>query len=242
MVNKNFSINKLKIKIFADGADCNQIIELNNNNLIRGFTTNPSLMRKANILNYEQFGKTILKKINDKPVSFEVFSDDINIMENQAKKIASWGKNVNVKIPITNTKGLSTCGLIQKLSNKGIAVNVTAIFTFEQLKKVVDIINKDSHAILSIFCGRIADTGRDPSKIISDSIKYAKTKPKCEILWASTREILNIFQADQLGCHIITVPHDLLKKFELIGKNLESYSIETVKDFYNDALKANYKL
>ncbi len=234
--------NKLKIKIFADGADDKEIIKLNKKNYIRGFTTNPSLMRKANVKNYESFAKDLLSKIKTKPVSFEVFSDDINIMEKQAEKIATWGKNVNVKIPVTNTKNLSTCELIQKLSSKGIICNITAIFTFDQLKGIVDSLHKDTPAILSIFAGRIADAGMDPEKIIGDAVNYAKSKPQSEVLWASTREVFNIFQAEKNGCQIITVPHNMLGKLDIIGKNLNEYSIETVKDFYNDAQAAGYEL
>ena len=234
--------NKLKIKIFADGADDKEIIKLNKKNYIRGFTTNPSLMRKANVKNYESFAKDLLSKIKTKPVSFEVFSDDINIMEKQAEKIATWGKNVNVKIPVTNTKNFSTCELIQKLSSKGIICNITAIFTFDQLKGIVDSLHKDTPAILSIFAGRIADAGMDPEKIIGDAVNYAKSKPQSEVLWASTREVFNIFQAEKNGCQIITVPHNMLGKLDIIGKNLNEYSIETVKDFYNDAQAAGYEL
>ena len=235
-------LDKLKIKIFADGADDKEIIKLNKKNYIRGFTTNPSLMRKANVKNYESFAKDLLSKIKTKPVSFEVFSDDINIMEKQAEKIATWGKNVNVKIPVTNTKNLSTCELIQKLSSKGIICNITAIFTFDQLKGIVDSLHKDTPAILSIFAGRIADAGMDPEKIIGDAVNYAKSKPQSEVLWASTREVFNIFQAEKNGCQIITVPHNMLGKLDIIGKNLNEYSIETVKDFYNDAQAAGYEL
>ena len=236
------SLDKLNIKIFADGADDKEIIKLNKKNYIRGFTTNPSLMRKANVKNYESFAKDLLSKIKTKPVSFEVFSDDINIMEKQAEKIATWGKNVNVKIPVTNTKNLSTCELIQKLSSKGIICNITAIFTFDQLKGIVDSLHKDTPAILSIFAGRIADAGMDPEKIIGDAVNYAKSKPQSEVLWASTREVFNIFQAEKNGCQIITVPHNMLGKLDIIGKNLNEYSIETVKDFYNDAQAAGYEL
>ena len=236
------TLNKLNIKIFADGADDKEIFKLNEENYIKGFTTNPSLMRKANIKNYETFAKDLLSKIKIKPISFEVFSDDLTIMEKQAEKIATWGENVNVKIPITNTQNVKTCELIQKLSSKGIICNITAIFTLEQLKGVVDILHKDTPAILSVFSGRIADTGIDPEKIIADSVNFAKNKPNSEVLWASTREVFNIFQAEKNGCQIITVPHNMLGKFGVIGKNLNEYSIETVKDFYNDAQAAGYKL
>lgn len=235
-------IDDLKIKIFADGADLESIKSLNTKNFIKGFTTNPSLMKKAGIKDYKDFAIKLLSEIKDKPISFEVFSDDIMEMEKQAEEIASWGKNVNVKIPITNTKKIPTTELIRKLSSKGITCNITAIFTIGQMKEVVEVLDKTTPAILSVFAGRIADTGIDPEKIITDSVTLAKSKPKSEILWASTRENLNIFQAEKLGCHIITVPHDLLKKISNIGKNLEEFSLETVHGFYADALSAGYKI
>ncbi len=235
-------LNSLKIKIFADGADENEIIKLNEKDYIKGFTTNPSLMKKANIKNYELFAKELLNKIKKKPISFEVFSDELNLMEKQAEKIATWGKNVNVKIPITNTKSISTCEIIKKLSAKGIICNITAIFTLNQLKQVVDVLHKDTPAILSVFAGRIADAGDDPQKVIVDSVKLAKDKPQSEVLWASTRELLNIFQAEKSNCQIITVPNNILSKLKFIGKNLEAFSLETVKDFYNDARAAGYDL
>ena len=235
-------LNNLKIKIFADGADEKEIIKLNEKDYIKGFTTNPSLMKKANIKNYETFARALLSKIKTKPISFEVFSDDLNLMEKQAEKIATWGKNVNVKIPITNTKSVSTCEIIRRLSTKGIICNITAIFTPDQLKRVVDVLHKDTPAILSVFAGRIADSGEDPQKIIIDSVNFAKDKPHSEVLWASTREVLNIFQAEKVGCKIITVPNNILSKLKFIGKNLEAFSLETVKDFYNDAQAAGYDL
>ena len=235
-------LNNLIIKIFADGADEKEIIKLNEKDYIKGFTTNPSLMKKANIKNYETFARALLSKIKTKPISFEVFSDDLNLMEKQAEKIATWGKNVNVKIPITNTKSVSTCEIIRRLSTKGIICNITAIFTPDQLKRVVDVLHKDTPAILSVFAGRIADSGEDPQKIIIDSVNFAKDKPHSEVLWASTREVLNIFQAEKAGCQIITVPNNILSKLKFIGKNLETFSLETVKDFYNDAQAAGYDL
>ena len=235
-------LNNLKIKIFADGADEKEIIKLNEKDYIKGFTTNPSLMKKANIKNYETFARDLLGKIKTKPISFEVFSDDLNLMEKQAEKIATWGKNVNVKIPITNTKSVSTCEIIRRLSTKGIICNITAIFTPDQLKRVVDVLHKDTPAILSVFAGRIADSGEDPQKIIIDSVNFAKDKPHSEVLWASTREVLNIFQAEKAGCKIITVPNNILSKLKFIGKNLKAFSLETVKDFYNDAQAAGYDL
>ena len=235
-------IDKLKIKIFADGADLDSIKILNEKNYIKGFTTNPSLMKKAGIKDYKDFAINLLSEIKNKPISFEVFSDDISEMEKQAEEIASWGENVNVKIPITNTKKEATTELIRKLSSKGIICNITAIFTINQIQDVVEVLDKTTPAILSVFAGRIADTGVDPEKIIKESINLANSKPKSEILWASTRENLNIFQAEKLGCHIITVPHDLLKKISNIGKNLEEFSLETVHSFYDDALSAGYKI
>ena len=235
-------IQKLKIKIFADGADFESINKLNTKNYIRGFTTNPSLMKKAGIKNYKEFALKILSKIKDKPISFEVFSDDLIEMEKQAMEIASWGKNVNVKIPVTNTKKESTTEIIERLSNQGIECNITAIFTVNQLKNIVQVLNKNTPAILSVFAGRIADTGIDPENIMAECVQASKSKPKSEILWASTRELVNIFQADKIGCQIITVPHEILSKIDSIGKNLEDYSLDTVKSFYKDAVAAGFNI
>jgi|TARA_B110000881_G_scaffold146126_1_gene129329 transaldolase len=235
-------IQKLKIKIFADGADFESINKLNTKNYIRGFTTNPSLMKKAGIKNYKEFALKILSKIKDKPISFEVFSDDLIEMEKQAMEIASWGKNVNVKIPVTNTKKESTTEIIERLSNQGIECNITAIFTVNQLKNIVQVLNKNTPAILSVFAGRIADTGIDPENIMAECVQASKSKPKSEILWASTRELVNIFQADKIGCQIITVPHEILSKIDSIGKNLDDYSLDTVKSFYKDAVAAGFKI
>ena len=238
----NSLLEKLKIKIFADGADLESIIKLNEKIFIKGFTTNPSLMKKAGIVNYKDFALNVLDKIKKKPISFEVFSDDIAEMERQAEEIASWGENINVKIPITNTKKISTIKIIENLSNKGIQCNITAIFTTIQLEEVVKVLNKSTPTILSVFAGRIADTGLDPIDIMAQSINIAKTKPKSEILWASTRELVNIFQANKIGCQIITVPHEILSKINNVGKNLEDFSLETVKSFYKDATAAGYKI
>ena len=235
-------IQKLKIKIFADGADFESINKLNTKNYIKGFTTNPSLMKKAGIKDYKEFALKILSKIKDKPISFEVFSDDLIEMEKQAIEIASWGKNINVKIPITNTKKESTTGIIERLSNQGIECNITAIFTVNQLKNIVQVLNKNTPAILSVFAGRIADTGIDPENIMAECVQASKSKPKSEILWASTRELVNIFQADKIGCQIITVPHEILSKIDSIGKNLDDYSLDTVKSFYKDAVAAGFNI
>ena len=235
-------IQKLKIKIFADGADYESIYKLNTKSYIKGFTTNPSLMKKAGIKNYKEFALKILSKIKDKPISFEVFSDDLIEMEKQAMEIASWGKNVNVKIPVTNTKKESTTEIIERLSNQGIECNITAIFTVNQLKNIVQVLNKNTPAILSVFAGRIADTGINPENIMAECVQASKSKPKSEILWASTRELVNIFQADKIGCQIITVPHEILSKIDSIGKNLEDYSLDTVKSFYKDAIAAGFNI
>ena len=236
------TLEGLKIKIFADGADIDSIKKLNSNSYIKGFTTNPSLMKKAGIKDYKDFALKLLSEIKDKPVSFEVFSDEIPVMEKQAYEISKWGKNVNVKIPVTNTKKESTAELIRKLSLKGIICNVTALFTFDQVKEVYDAIDKSTPSILSIFAGRIADTGIDPSNIINDSVDLVKSKPKTEVLWASTRETFNIFQAEKLGCQIITVPHEILSKLNHIDKNLDEFSLETVKSFYKDSIAAGFKI
>ena len=235
-------IKNLKIKIFADGADPKQIYDLNQKEYIKGFTTNPTLMRKAGINDYKKFAIELLSYIKQKPISFEVFSDDIKAMEEQAMEIFSWGKNVNVKIPITNTKGLSTAGLIKKLSSRKVVCNVTAIFTLNQLNEVLKVLALETPAILSIFAGRIADLGIDPINIMSDAVKLAKIRPKSNILWASTREVLNIYQAEQAGCQIITVPHDILKKLSNVGKDLKKSSLETVSMFYKDAKASGFTI
>lgn len=242
MVKKINKIDQLNIKIFADGADLQGIQDLNNNKIIKGFTTNPTLMRKAGIKNYKSFALEVLSVVKDKPVSFEVFSDDILEMEKQANEISSWGKNVNVKIPISNTKGESTVELVGRLSKQGIICNVTAIFLLEQHRNIINVVDQDTPLISSIFAGRIADTGIDPLPHMKEAVEIANSKPKTEVLWASPRELLNIFQADSVGCHIITVTYDTIKKFNTIGKNLETFSIETVEMFYNDATKAGYKI
>ena len=235
-------IQNLKIKIFADGADAEQIYQLDKKDYIKGFTTNPTLMKKAGITDYKKFALEILNKIRQKPISFEVFSDDIKIMEEQAMEISSWGKNVNVKIPITNTKGRSTIDLVGRLSNRGVICNITAIFSIQQLKGILNVLDSNTPAILSVFAGRIADSGIDPIPQMKESVLVSKSKPKASILWASTREIINIFQAESVGCQIITVPHEILNKFSSVGKSLESFSLETVSNFYNDAKAAGYTI
>ena len=235
-------LDNWNIKICADGAEIESIKKLNSNKFIKGFTTNPSLMKKAGINNYKDFAIKLLSEIKDKPISFEVFSDEIPEMEKQAYEISKWGKNVNVKIPVTNTKKESTAELIRKLSSKGIICNITALFTTDQIKLVYDAIDKSTPSILSVFAGRIADTGVDPSNIMRYSVDLVKSKPRMEILWASTRETLNIFQAEEIGCQIITVPHEILGKLNYLDKNLEDFSLETVKSFYKDSIAAGFKI
>ena len=233
---------KFSVKIFADGADKNGMLEMYHNPLISGFTTNPTLMRKANVLQYKDFALDILSVIRDRPISFEVFSDEFDEMERQAKEIASWGDNVYVKIPITNTKGQSAKALIANLSSAGVKQNITAIMTAEQVGYILPALADGPAACVSVFAGRIADTGVDPLPMMERVLGMIRPHSQIELIWASPREILNIVQADDIGCHIITVTNDLLKKLSLIGKDLTEYSLETVKMFYNDASAAGYSL
>ena len=230
------------IDIYCDGADFASMKKFYKMSYIKGFTTNPSLMKQSGIKNYESFSKKALKIIKNKSISLEVFSDEIKEMEKQANIIASWGKNIYVKIPITNTKGKSCLPLVKKLVDKNIKVNITAIFTSKQVMNIKRYIKKDSEVIVSIFAGRIADTGIDPTATISKSVQFFKNYKNVKTLWASTREVLNIIEADKLKCDIVTVPISMLKKMNNLGKSLEKYSLETVKSFYDDAKKAGYKL
>lgn len=236
------SADQLRVKIFADGADFDGMVKLYANPHVRGFTTNPSLMRKAGVADYEAFARKVLKAIPDRPVSLEVFVDDFEEMERQALAIASWGPNVNVKIPVTNTKGQFAGPLIKRLSDAGVVVNVTAIFTLEQVRRVVDALNPQTAAIVSVFAGRIADTGIDPVPVMRESVAILKSKPKSELIWASPREVLNIVQAHEIGCHIITVTPDMIAKLGLLGKDHQAYSLETVEMFYRDATAAGYTI
>ena len=232
----------LKVKLFADGADLAGIKEMAANANIAGFTTNPTLMRKAGITDYKAFALEVLKIVPDRPVSFEVFADDFPTMEKQALEIASWGKHVNVKIPVTNTKG-EFCGpLVKRLSDQGVQLNITAVMTMDQVEKITEQLSLNTPAIISIFAGRIADTGRDPVPIMAQAVKVMQSKPKAELIWASPRELLNIFQADEVGCHIITATNDILKKLQLIGKDLNAFSLETVEMFYKDAQAAGFSI
>jgi transaldolase len=233
---------QLKVKLFADGADLSGIKEMAANPAIQGFTTNPTLMRKAGIADYKAFALQALQVVGERPISFEVFADDFYEMEKQAFEIASWGKNIYVKIPVTNTKGEFSGALVERLSRAGVQLNVTAIMTSGQVKRVTDRLAADTPAIISVFAGRIADTGRDPLPIMAEAVKVMKAKPNAELVWASPRELLNIFQADAVRCHIITATNDILKKLPLVGKDLDGYSLETVEMFYKDAKAAGYSI
>jgi len=235
-------INKLKVKIFADGADLNAMIEAKKDGIVKGFTTNPTLMKKNGIKDYEAFAKEVLKHITDTPISFEVFSDDFDDMERQAKLIASWGKNVNVKIPITNTKRESSISLVKKLSSEGLSLNITAILTLEQVKAVSEVLNPNVFSIVSVFAGRIADTGRDPVPYMLEAANILKPIKNANLLWASSRELLNIYQAEATGCHIITVTYDILKKLKNVNKGLADLSLDTVQMFHKDASESGYKV
>jgi len=232
----------MKIKLFLDGAEIAQMKAAYDARQVKGFTTNPTLMRKAGISDYEAFARGAIEAIPDLPISFEVFSDDFATMEKEARKIASWGGDTYVKIPITNTKGESACPLVKRLSNDGIALNITAMMTTVQVREVAAAINPESRAIVSVFAGRIADTGVDPVPLMTEYVKILADNPNAELLWASPRELLNLFQAEQCGCHIITATKDLVNKIALVGKDLTAYSLETVKMFYDDACAAGFKI
>jgi transaldolase len=236
------SLNQLSVKIFADGADVASMLELHAMPHIKGLTTNPTLMRKAGIANYRAFARDILGEINDKPVSFEVLADDFVDMERQALEIASWADNVYVKIPVTNTKRESCRGLVKRLAKAQVKLNVTAIMTLAQVQEVLTALNPAIPSFVSIFAGRIADTGTDPLPMMETALEMLKPQPKAELVWASSREILNIFQADAIGCHVITVTKDILGKLSLVGYDLGDYSLETVKMFYDDGRVAGFSL
>jgi transaldolase len=232
----------LKVRIFADGADYDGIVKMSRNPLVKGFTTNPSLMRKAGVNDYEAFAHKVLGTITDRPVSFAVFADDFPSMAEQARTIATWGPNVNVKIPVTNTKGQSTGELVRALSSDGIVLNLTAIFTLDQVRAVADALDPATPAIISVFAGRIADTGVDPIPHMLAAKQILGSRPKAQLLWASTREFLNIFHAEECGCDIITVPNEFLSKLDLVDKDLAEYSRETVQTFYKDATAAAFQI
>jgi len=230
------------VKLFADGADKSGILEMYQNPRIDGFTTNPTLMRKAGITDYVAFAKDLLIEIPDKPISFEVFADEFDEMERQALEIAGWGKNVYVKIPVMNTKRQTSYELVQKLSQAGVQLNITAMMTLEQVNKVTEAVQGGASCFVSVFAGRVADTGIDPVPMMQEALELLKKTPNAELLWASPREVLNVYQAEAIGCHIITATNDILKKLELNGKNLDVYSQETVQMFFNDAQAAGFKL
>ena len=235
-------VQDLKVQIFADGADKAGMLEMYAKPYIKGLTTNPTLMKKVGITDYRAFCKDILTSIKDKPLSFEVFSDDFAEMERQSLEIASWGENVYVKVPITNTRKEVIYALIRKLVMKKVKLNVTALMTLDQVKGTVDALDPTVPSYISVFAGRIADTGRDPLPLMVDSLKAMEKNPKAELIWASPRELLNIFQADEIGCHVITVTNDILKKLSLLNYDLSEYSLDTVKMFYQDGKAAGFSI
>ena len=236
------TVEELTVKIFADGAEKAGMLEMYAKPYIKGFTTNPTLMHKAGLTDYRAFAHDIVEAIPDRPISFEVFSDEFDDMERQAREIATWGENVYVKIPVTNTLGQPSYELIQRLTEAGIKLNVTALLTLDQVREVSAALSGRTPAVISVFAGRIADTGRDPVPLMAEAVELVRPHPNQELLWASPRELLNVFQADAVGCHIITATRDVLEKLTLLGKDLAAYSLETVKMFHEDARRAGYKL
>jgi len=232
----------LEIDLYADGADVRDMIAARDSGIVKGFTTNPTLMRKSGVSDYEKFARQALAAVQGLPISFEVFADEFDEMERQARLISTWGQSVFVKIPITNTRRQSSIDLIRRLSGAGVKLNITAILTLDQVRSVVDAVDAGVPAIVSVFAGRIADTGRDPVPLMREAAEIVRRKPKVQLLWASPRELLNIFQADACGCHIITVTSDILKKLAMVGKSLEELSLDTVKMFHNDASSAGFRL
>lgn len=236
------SLKDLKIKIYADGADINGMLSIAKEGFIKGLTTNPTLMRKGGVTDYPKFAKEVLAQITTLPISFEVFTDEFDVMEKEAREISSWAPNVYTKIPVMNTKGESALPLVKRLAADGIKLNVTAILDLDQVKGVVDALQDGVPNVVSVFAGRVADTGRDPVPLMTEALKVCRQKKACELLWASTRELLNIYQADAIGCDIITVPNDILKKGALVGMDLKALSLDTVKMFANDAKAAGFKI
>jgi transaldolase len=236
------SFQELTIKVFADGADKTGMLRSYEDPFIKGFTTNPTLMQKAGIRNYEQFAREIVAAIPDRPISFEVFADDFDEMERQAETIANWGSNVYVKIPVTTTRGDSSAQLVRRLAKRGVRQNVTALMTLNQVEVITDALKDGPSAYISVFAGRIADTGRDPIPLMTDALKIMRPYPQLELIWASPRELLNIVQADEIGCHVITVTNDILAKLPTIGKDLVEYSLDTVKMFHRDAASAGLSI
>jgi transaldolase len=235
-------VDELSVKIFADGADLDAILALAADTRVKGFTTNPTLMWKAGLTNYEDFAKRLLEQITDKPISFEVFADDAGEMRRQAQKISRWGENVYVKIPVSTTAGESMASLVRELSEGGVKVNVTALFTTAQVELITEAVKDGAPSYISVFAGRIADAGIDPMPIMARSVDIMVAAPRSELIWASPREVLNVVQADQVGCHIITVTHALLEKLDSLGKDLLQFSLETVQMFHRDAVAAGFSL
>jgi transaldolase len=235
-------VQDLRVKLFADGADKAAMLALYADPLIQGFTTNPTLMRKTGITDYAAFARDIVSCIPDRPISLEVFADDFASMERQAHIIAEWGHNIYVKIPVTNTNGESTRELVSRLSQSGVKVNVTALMTLDQVRQMTAVLAGGAPSCISVFAGRVADTGRDPVPMMAEAVELLQPHSSIELIWASPRELLNVFQADAIGCHIITATSDILKKLSLVGRDLDEYSLETVKMFYNDAGEAGYSL
>jgi transaldolase len=233
-------LTSLSVKIFADGANLPGMLDLYRRPYIKGFTTNPTLMRQAGITDYAAFAREVLEAIPDRPISFEVFSDEFADMECQARRIAAWGANVYVKIPVSNTRGEPSYDLVRRLSREGLRLNVTAVMTLAQVEAVADALAGGAPSCISVFAGRVADTGRDPVPLMIDALRLMRRAPAAELIWASPREVLNIFQADAIGCHIITVTHDILKKVATIGKPLDQFSLETVRMFHDDAVSARF--
>ncbi|MBA3871937.1 MAG: transaldolase [Anaerolineae bacterium] len=235
-------LSSLRVKIFADGADLDGILRVAQNPLVKGFTTNPSLMRKAGVSDYTQFAHQLLDAITDRPISFEVFSDELDEMEKQARILNSWADNIYVKIPVTNSRAESTDSLVHKLSYEGVKLNITALTTADHVRTVSEALRGGAPSIVSVFAGRIADTGVDPLPIMRESLAILEDCPTAELLWASCREVFNIFQADAINCHIITVTHDVLSSLSVVGKDLTTYSTELIKVFYQDAQASGFKI
>ena len=235
-------VEDLEVKLFADGAEKAGMLEMYAKPYIKGFTTNPTLMHKAGLTDYRGFAQSIVEAIPDRPISFEVFSDQFDEMERQAREIATWGENVYVKIPVTNTRREPTYELVRRLSHDGVKLNITAILTLDQVRCVVEAVGGGAASCISVFAGRIADTGRDPVPLMAEAVAILRAAPAAELIWASPRELLNVFQADDIGCHIITVTNDILKKLSLVGRDLGDYSLDTVKMFYDDGRKAGFTL
>jgi transaldolase len=235
-------ITTLRTKVFADGANRDRMVELSRNPVIKGFTTNPTLMRAAGVTDYEAFAREVIEALPPVPISLEVFADDFAEMERQARKIATWGENVYVKIPVTNTSGVSSEQVVRHLAGEGVRLNVTALLTVDQVCTVTDALADGPEAFVSVFAGRIADTGRDPVPLMTEAVRAMEPFPQLQLIWASPREILNVFQADAIGCHVITVTHDMLGKLHLLGKDLLEYSLDTVKMFHRDAQAAGFTL